>query len=499
MWHTPDEQAHFAQVAFLADMGRNPGGGVLDTTEEIYISEQLLGTARDKTGNNRFTFHPDYNIEFTNSYYGIYEASISALADTGSETKLVTVEASYYPKLYYIPASWLYKFFHSSDLFTRLFVIRGWSLFLFIANIFFVYQTGKLIFSKSKLKTLVLTILIGFHPMMIFANIGVNSDALGNLLFTLFLYSCLRLISLGLKVKELILLGFISWLAVTTKTQFVVILPVIFTLFTFLTLRDIKGKLKYILLAILCLFVIIPISHPYSFKQLSALTVAADSLKEFNLSSFLKYTREYTFSHTINEVMPWYWGVYKWLGVTYPRFVHRVINRIAFISVMGFAIWLFRAVVKRKLGDHQFQSVIFLLFVSTVYFISISVYDWLSWYRSGFQLAVQGRYFFPLISFHMIAIILGWSTLLPNKWNLKQSGLKLIAGLMVFFNIYALYFVSSTYYDVSSLQKFIIQTSQYKPWFFKGNSILILFIIYIVSLLVSIVRLTLFKQRQKKI
>lgn len=499
MWHTPDEQAHFAQVAYVAEKGRSPGGGVLDTTEEIYVSEELLGTVRDKVGNNKFTFHPTYNIEYTDSLIGKHEASISALANTQSKKKLVATEATYYPQLYYIPASWLYKVFYSADLFTRVFMIRVWSLVLFIANIFIVYQIGKLIFPKEKLKSLILTVLAGFQPMMIFSNIGVTSDALGNLFFTLFLYSCLRIIIYGINIKELLVLGLVSWLAVITKVQFFIIFPVLIMLLIFLCFRDIKGWIKWLVLISIFLVAVFAIRNPYSFKQFSSITVAADSLKQFNMASFAKFTVEYTLPHTIKEVMPWYWGVYKWLGVTYPRIVHRIINRIVFISILGFVIWFVRVLRRQDWNNRQNQGIFFMLFVSFIYFLAISVYDWLSWYRSGFQLAVQGRYFFPLISVHMMVFLLGWSTILPNKWKIREYGLKLLAYLMAILNIYALYFVASSYYDTSSLQRFIIQASQYKPWLFKGNSILILLILFLISFLVLTVQLFLFKQKRKAV
>ena len=63
IWHTPDEQSHFGQVAFMAEKGRKPDGwDKYDLTNEILISERLLGTERDKFGNNKFTFHPEYRI-----------------------------------------------------------------------------------------------------------------------------------------------------------------------------------------------------------------------------------------------------------------------------------------------------------------------------------------------------------------------------------------------------------------------------------------------------
>lgn len=497
MWHTPDEQSHFAQVAFLAEERRNPGGGALDTTEEIYVSEELLGTDRDKVGNNEFTFHSDFRIEYTDSYYGKYEASISALANTDAKKKMVIQEASYYPKLYYVPASWLYKQFYDSDLFSRVFAVRGWSLILFLTNVFIVYHIGKLIFAQKKLEVFVLTSFVGFQPMMIFSNIGVTSDALGNMLFTLFLYVCIRVILYGMKIKEVMMLITVSWFALNAKVQFFIIIPVLFLLLIFLIIRDFQNKTKWMILLILLLISLFSISRPYEFKQLNSIAVAADSLKEFNLESFLKFSREYTLPHTINEVMPWYWGVYKWLGVTYPRFIHRIINRIVFIAIAGFVIWLIGVMLKRKWKDRQVQGIIFMFFSFTVYFTAISVVDWLSWYRTGFQLAVQGRYFFPFISFHMIAIITGLSYLLPLKRRIKEYGLKLLTFLMVTFNIYALYYVSSYYYDVSSLSRFIIQSSQYKPEIFKETNLLLLIIVFLVFLILTLIQLYSLKSKQK--
>src|SRR3990167_5370744 len=125
IWHTPDEQSHFGQVAFVAENGRIPNAfDKFDLTEEIYVSEQLLGTVRDNLGNNKFTFHPEYRIEYTDSLMGKYEASISALSATGAKSRFIYQEASRYPILYYYPASILYRLFYNADLFTRIFIVR---------------------------------------------------------------------------------------------------------------------------------------------------------------------------------------------------------------------------------------------------------------------------------------------------------------------------------------------------------------------------------------
>ena len=61
IWQYPDEQAHFAQVQDTAELGKTPKG--IDTSEEIAVYEKILGTARDGFGNNRYTYHPEFNID----------------------------------------------------------------------------------------------------------------------------------------------------------------------------------------------------------------------------------------------------------------------------------------------------------------------------------------------------------------------------------------------------------------------------------------------------
>ncbi len=66
LWHFPDEQAHFAQLQNIAEgVKLNKEGS---TSEEIYISEKILGTERDERGNNRFTFHSEYNLAYSKSF-----------------------------------------------------------------------------------------------------------------------------------------------------------------------------------------------------------------------------------------------------------------------------------------------------------------------------------------------------------------------------------------------------------------------------------------------
>jgi len=489
LWHTPDEQAHFAEVAFLAEKGRLPGGDdTNDLTEEIYTSEVLLGTVRDNSGNNKFTFHPGYRIEYTDSLVGKYEASIAALAHSPSRAKFVKNEAARYPIIYYFPASLIYRLFYNLDLFTRVFVVRFWSLTLFLANVYLVYQLGKLILKDEK-KSIILAALAGFQPMMVFANIGVNSDALGNLFFTVFLYFCTRLIIRGANYTDMIVLAAISVLSIQAKPQFVMILPVLTCLFLLLFMRDFIKKRNWLFLFLFFLAGIGLMFYLYKI-QWGPIWLISHFILSFNPGSFFKYFWEYTLPHTYREVMPWYWGIYNWLGVTYPRIVHRTINWIVLISLTGFGVWLVKMIKNKLWRKREIQSILFMVFIGLIYFISISLYDWLSWYTGKYPLGVQGRYFFPMISIQMLIVYLGLDSLLPKSWHKKISLTGLSVVLMIMLNLYALYTVSASYYKLLPISLFIKQVSQYKPWFVKGAVIPFVFSVYMVSLIIFLNHLT---------
>ncbi len=497
IWHFPDEQSHFGQVAFIAEKGRNPKGNELDLTEEIYASEKFLGTARDNLGNNRFTFHPEYRIEYTDTLVGKYEASVAALSKTEAKNTFVHQEAARYPELYYIPASIIYKLFYTQDLFTRVSAVRFWSLFLFLINVFITYRIGILLNPKDPLFAQVLTTLVGFQPMMVFSNVGVNSDALGNMLFTLFIFLCLRLIKSGISRRDLfwVLLTCIS--AIYAKPQFIIVIPILALVLLFIILQDTEKKKKLRYLAVLG-FALAGVLMTLYYFRIGGVVLIDWFIAKFNFASFIKFTLEYTLPHTFSEVFPWYWGIYDWLGVTYPRIVHKIINRIVVLATVGFAYWLYKNIREKRWKQYNLQGVIFLIIVNILYFGAISYYDWLSWYTNHFPLGVQGRYFFPLISSQMVILLLGWQALFPNKWNLKLWGKKILGFLMVILNFYALYTIAKTYYDISSFQNFLQQASQYKPFFLKGINIIILAIIYLMTITIFLIKYIQYSHDNKK-
>ncbi|KKS98612.1 MAG: hypothetical protein UV73_C0001G0133 [Candidatus Gottesmanbacteria bacterium GW2011_GWA2_43_14] len=475
IWHFPDEQAHFGQVAFMSQKWRNSEDAEYDLTEEIYLSEQLLGTARDNSGKNRFTFNPEYRIEYTDQLTGKYEEAIrsSGISDYGK--KFVHQEAARYPPFYYLGGALVYKIAEGADLFTRVFMVRFLSGIIFLLNIYYIFKIGKLLFPKDMISQLSLAVLSAYQPMMVFANAGVNSDSLGNFLMTLFLYYAGLMLKNGwtysgiLKITGCLLLG------IYTKPQFIVMLPLLVILFIFLAVRDLHNKYRIFLM--LAAFSLLYLSVVFFTRlDFSTFPLVKEVAENFDLRSFLKFSQEYTLPHSYREVLPWYWGIFNWLGVTYPRIVHRIINRVLFVSIAGFVIYLIAIWRNKKLNSPQVQTLFFYLTAFFIFVLSISVYDWYSWQKSSYVLGIQGRYFLSFIPVQMAVVLTGWGQLFSFRKKLKIWSSYILSLAMIILNYVALITVSASYYSFSDARTFIIQASQYKPFFAKG--FLLVFVLF---------------------
>ena len=464
MWHTPDEQAHFGHVAYLAEGGQLPMGRQKDLTEEIALSEQLLGTYRNKYGNNQFTYHPEYRLEYTDNLTGKYEAEITNIP-LSARHNFTDAESAYYPHFFYRVSGLIYKLFYSQDIFIRVFALRLFWLFSHVLMVWLAYLIGKLVFPKDKLAAVSVAVLSSFQPMLSFVAAGVSSDNLHNLLFTGVIYFCLKI---NRKIFWPVLLGLaaVMYLGFINKPQFLIALGIVIPVLLWRRWKILgltglvtawlyfQGKLPYFEIA--------------------------DKLvrPEYSLWQHLNYTA----NHTFREVLPWYWGVFRWLSLTLPRWINQVMMRILLVAGVGLIIKLFK---------RRFEPGFWIIAWSAlIYFLALFFWDWQHIRNAGFPFGIQGRYYFPVIVPHMVLLVMG----------IKQIWSKLLIVLdywFVILNWLAFYAVTASYYDASGFKTFIIQASQYKPFFGKGWWLIIaLGLYFIFSVIFSIQLFKLFRHEK---
>jgi len=491
LWHFPDEQAHFGHIAYLVENPNKVLGKAKDLTEEIAISEKLLGTFRDEHGNNNFTYHPEYNLEYTSSLTGKYEAEIKSLP-ISTRSNFVAKESAYYPHFFYQISSWIYKAFYNSNLFIRVFTIRLFWLFLYLMTLYLTFLITELIFSKKSLLPLVTAVMVGFHPMFNFVSSGISSDNLHNFLFSAMIYFSLKLL---LKPNIITWLGLLTvmGLGLVNIPQFFIAFAVVLPVFFFILLRYAKKAIRYFNFHPFLLIMAFIFDFKYTkdlirifFQGKLPYFTLTQSSKQFLLPNYSLIDHlTLTIKHTIREVIPWYWGVFKWLGVVLPRWVNRVLNRLVLVAFMGIIIKFFKLIKKRQILKHQ--GLIFITYIVFIYFSALLIWDWGFFRNHNFSFGIQGRYYFPVIIPHMILLSLGVKEIfgLFGKIAAKLS-LYILSLWFIVLNFIALYTILNSYYDTSSFKTFIIQASQYKPFFAKGwwlASSLVLYLAASLSLL----------------
>lgn len=301
--------------------------------------------------------------------------------------------------------------------------------------------------------------------MLSFVAAGVTGDNLHNLLFTAVIYFCLK-IRRKLDWLNLLGLAVVMTFGFINKPQFLIALGIVVPILLW--------RFRLLLGLITAGLFLLYTQGGLPYFEISNNLARPD----YNLWQHVLYTAQ----HTFREVLPWYWGVFRWLSLTLPRWVNQVMMRILLVAGIGLVI---------KFWRRKFEPGFWIIVWSAlVYFLALFFWDWQHVRNAGFPFGIQGRYYFSVIVPQMVLLVMGikaiWSKLLIllNLWFI---------GL----NWIAFYTVVSSYYDTSSLNTFIIQASQYKPFFAKGWWLIIaLGLYFIFSVIFSIQLFKLFRHEK---
>ena len=476
IWHFPDEQAHFAQIQNIVETRGKTINPLATTSREIYESEKLLRTLRDGAGNNQYTYHPEFNIAYTATKLGAYEKIINSYPAQYRHDRVIA-EATGYPPLYYLFSSIFYQDLYMNDLLTRIYITRLANIFLFVAAAVVIWKIGKIIFPNNKLLQITYVLLVTFQPMYSFVFGGINSDNLYNLLFTIGIYLSLKIMREGLSSTVLFLMTITALLAQLTKPQGQLLI-VIYSFPLAIALRPYLRKYSKIITGVLIICVVgVSLNYYKSVNQQSIPEIPILSNLRISLPDFAIFFRS-SILDAYRKMLPWYWGVFRWLSLSFPRPVHRVINWTLFISIAGLIKYTVNWIKKKHIYP-DIKITLFFVFASTIYFLCLTLFDYLFTQSYGYSFGLQGRYFFPLISAHMALVLIGIHTLIRNQkmdWVIKLLGF----GIIILHH-YVFFFVTNSYFKGSSILDFFIRASQYKPAFFKSPTLELLISSLIVS------------------
>lgn len=496
VWEFPDEQAHFAQVAYYVETGTQFENN--DVSEEIYRMQQAMGTVRDEWGINQYTYRAHFRPAYSDNINGVYEWYVKSL-DNSTRTNYVKKEAARYQPLFYHLSSLGYRATYDQDIISRIFATRFISVILAVGSAAIAYGIGWRLFG-NQLYASFLAILISFQPMFSFVSAGANNDNLLNLFGLLLLYLVLDIFHQGLNWRNAFIMGVVAGLGLLTKP---LILPVLLPIPLLLIWEWYRSRrsLRHELQILLPTFILSLISGGYLLfyplvvdGRLPFITNYKEYSPYQNLS-FIDYIKP-QLGRYYRETLVWYWGVFKWLGVILPLNVVRLIKIVMGLSGLGLIWYLIRPQKWIKL--HQ---VVILFVWAFVYVAAITLWDFDMVRKNGISHGLQGRYFFPTIGAHMGLLLIGFMSLHRGSGR-KWLGLFLSLG-MICLHLISLWTIASSYYDLSSVRLFFTQLSQYKPIYFKYPFALVWLVVYVlalislVTILVSMTRNFVYEKKQK--
>lgn len=489
IWHFPDEEQHFGEVAFWAEKRRFPEGRKYDINKETDLSSEILGTKRNERGINKFTYHPEYRIPYSTDQIGLYEEQIKSLNTSENRKMMVKQEAARYGPIYYILTAIPYKIFYKSDLMVRVFSSRIISVILSTLTVLLAYLIARQVI-KKEFVSLSIAGLVSFQAMFSFVSAGINSDNLFNLIFSLIIYFSLKtFFNKKMNVKYLLLLLITVISGYYCKKQIVISVPIIIIGYILGIIFKEKKLRKYYLmvLAIMAILLFIFTRGKINIPEYNPL--GQSKLQE----SFLEYIY-WHLRHTVAETIPWYWGVFNWLGVALPRWVYRVQARLLIVSALGLAVYLVKQIKFKKLLTKENLKFYFLLLAAAAYYLAIISWDYFFRTTLGFSFGIQGRYFFPTIIAHMTILIIGLNALLPDK--LKNLINKILIIWWIIYSVVGMITAFGSYYNLTSMTIFLNQASQYKPICLKSASLVFIMSTYLAVLLLFLIKILRFHERK---
>lgn len=492
LWEFPDEQAHFAQVSHYVESGLTLGKN--DLSQEIYISEQIMGTLRNQRGENKYTYHPEYKPPYSTTLIGPNENYLRNL-DHKTRTTYVKKEAAHYHPLYYLLTSLGYRLTYPQDLLSRAFATRAASILFSPVSIYLCYRIGLILFNKSKFYALALASLLSFHPMFSFLSSGINNDNLVNLFALVLIYQSLLVVKSGVNSKLSLAIIATSLLGLLTKPLIVpVIIVTAFAVFYdwYRSKRPLSQQVSLTWPLVLAIIIALAFSSQRWLNSRALpffptpTTIGASNpitLLDYSISQLSRYYR---------ETLVWYWGVFKWLGVVFPLDVLRAIKLVLATSLLG----LFKLFLIKKPFVARTNLILLTTFTVT-FIVALTIWDYSIFKNAGFSHGIQGRYFFPTIAAHLGLLLAGFIALFPRKF--RSYAAKTVVLAMVSLHSLSLYILLNSYYHTGNLATLLTQTSQYKPSYFKYPLNIFWAGIYVLLLVIFLRAFLLAKEKSTKL
>lgn len=396
---TPDEDAHFAYVQYLAEekkVPRNIGklkSTQLTTSEELEKTIQLIRESALMIFSSMDQKPKNIPNEFI---------SYSRKVPPGEYKNA----AALYPPLYYLYETIPYLIGAKLDIFHRIYLMRFFSLIFYLITIIFIYKIAFL-FSREKNFSHTVTLMATFLPAVSSAFSGINNDVALFAFSHIMIYYLSRYLMLPKNnIKTLVRQGVILGIALLTKTQALIFIPlIIFAHLPKTNFWKLKNFFKVIKIFLVAGFIALPfaILPLFDYFQNNIVAELADKKISGGIGhpEIIKAMTEDLFRR--KDLFFAFWSQIQTFDAHFPPLLAIATGGLALVAIWGLIIYF---IFNNKKGDIPF--VLFFL----ACFLALELFYTMLYYRTALTIqyyAFPGwsRYYFVVLGPLLILYVLG--------------------------------------------------------------------------------------------
>lgn len=444
-WQNHDEPAHFSYTQYLVEEKALPNnvGAIepktLSYSMEYAISEQVTDATRMMDGQNKqfrliHQRFQDVYLNYSNlaaQYQGAGRRPLIRAKTPEQyrdiyyrlpDNNLYRNSAAIYQPLYYSLEAIPYLIFYHSDIITRMYAMRVFSMLLFMATIIICYLLAMRLTRRFDF-SITTILVIGLQPVFAHLMTGINNEALLAFLCTLTLYWLVRLIH-DLDLKISIFLGLALGLGMLTKPQFIIfpLLAIIPYLYHFAISKRYKKSIiiKYFSVVVVLTIIISGWWFVWAFLNHNGIFFSSDAGEAVSTPAVVY--PQLTIRSAINfYIERWIYAFASYnfafgfsTEMILPSWVVVIDTLVAVLSVLGLSKFLFTSWKKRTIEAKTIAlTLVGSCLALEAFFLYLFTRGLLAIGYARFP--IDGRYYMPIIFSITILTIFGLRALIPAR------------------------------------------------------------------------------------
>lgn len=347
--------------------------------------------------------------------------------------------------LYYLSSSFIIKEFKVNGVLNQFYMIRIFSIVLFLLSVCFTYLSAKLVFKDNIGYTLTGVCFVGLLPQFLIISTSVNPVNLAVFLGSVFLYVILYSLYKGKNLIGFLLGPVIIVVGLFNHRAVLFMIPPFLVYFLIVFIQSLKTKrefLKFMAILVIILFLcgILYFGGSHLLPDSLLKKVSLESGIKYQLYEMNRFIRYFSkgiskdISRSVSGFMDGFfksfWYFAGWLRFGYLLDIYSVLKIICLFSVIGVFKYIYSYMGRREVSVN-FQSFLILIAAGLPIILGTLIHCFPR------HFVPQGRYIFPGISALGILFVLGLKEIAPKRWE-KWLPIFIIIGFIVL-NIYTVF------------------------------------------------------------